>query len=231
MTARTLAAEFIGTLVIVLATCAAYLTAAPPVGTVAIALAAGLATLAMSCSLGHLAGGHFNPAVTVGLVAAGRMDSARLVGTIIAQLLGALAAAYLLQAILGGIPGFAPARTGSHAVFTAAANTYSEARGISLASAVVAEVAATALLVLVVIGATGRKAPAGMASLAIGAALTALYVALIPITNASLNPARSTAPAVLAGGVAMAQLWVFWVATIVGGLLGGAIAKWLYEGD
>ena len=231
MTARALAAELIGTFVLVLATCAAYLTAPPPAGTLAIALAAGLALTAMTGALGHVSGGHFNPAVTVGLVAAGRCESARLVGYIVAQVLGAIAAAWLLQVVASG--GFAgvPRRDGQQAVLMLAANTYSEARGFTLVSAFVVEAAASAVLVLVAVGAGAHKAAAGIAPLAAGAALAALYVLAMPVTNGSLNPARSTAPAMLAGGVALSQLWVFWVAPVVGGIIGGALGKWLIDED
>jgi aquaporin Z len=229
MTARALAAELIGTFVVVLATCAAYLGTAPvtPLG---LALAAGLSYLTMAAALAPVSGGHFNPAVTVGLVAAGRCDPGRLVGYIVAQTLGALAAVWLLQAVLAGMPLTAP-RPATHAVFAAAANTYSEARGVSLAAALAVEITATAVMVLAIVCASARKAEAAIAPLVAGAAVTVMYLVAIPFTNASLNPARSTGPALMSGGVPMAQLWVFWAAPIAGGLIGGAIGRWLAGED
>ena len=229
MTPRALAAELIGTFVVVLVTITAYLTAAPPAGSPAIALAAGLAALSMAAALGHISGGHFNPAVTVGLVAAGRCETGRMVGYIVAQVIGAVAAAWLLQAVIGGFLSAAPRRDVPHAVFALAANSYSEGRGISLASAMAAEAAASAVLVMAIVCASARSATAALTPLLIGAATAMLYLALLPLTNASLNPARSTAPAMLAGGVALSQLWVFWAAPITGGVIGGALGRWLAE--
>lgn len=225
MTARALAAELIGTFVVVLATCSAYLGTAPatPIG---IAMAAGLSYLAMVAALGPISGGHFNPAITVGLVAAGRCDSSRLVGYIVAQAIGAVAAVWLMQAVLAGILSPSP-RQAAHPVFAAAANSYSEARGVSLASALAVEIAATAALVLTIVCAGARKTEAALAPLVAGAAVAALCLVVLPFTNASLNPARSTGPALMAGGVPLAQLWVFWAAPILGGILGGSIARWL----
>lgn len=229
MTPRALAAETIGTFIVVFATCAAYQWMNPPAGSVTVALVAGLSVLAVTATLGPISGGHFNPAMTVGLVAAGRSDPALLVGYILAQVVGAIAAVYVLQAAMGGFLGTGPRGAASSALMTAAANTYAEARGITAVAASITEGVATAILVLVAAGTAERSKPGVFGAIAIAAALAALYLVALPITNASLNPARSTGPAIAAGGPPMAQLWLFWVAPVAGGILGGALARWLLD--
>lgn len=229
MTARALAAELLGTFLVVFTVCGAYQWMNPPGGSITVALAAGLSVLAATATLGTISGGHFNPALTVGLVAAGRADPAVLVGYIVAQVLGAIAAVYVLQMVMGGFPGTGARGAASNALINAAANSYSEARGITVVAASILEAVATALLVLVAAGAASRGKGDGFAALAVAGAVAALYAVALPITNASFNPARSTGPAIVAGGAPMAQLWVFWAAPIAGGILGGAFARWLME--
>ncbi len=230
MNSKALAAEFVGTFVLVTGTCGAALFAAPAgAGLLAPAFAIGLSVLIMAYAVGHISGGHFNPAVTAGLIAAGRFDSGNAIGYIVAQVLGGIAAALVFQFILSGALSSGPSQGTSWNTFATISNTYGGARGFSLASAFVMEVVVTAIFLIVIVGSTSRKAPAGFAPLAIGVALFVLHLVSIPVTNASLNPARSTAPALLAGGTALSQLWVFWLAPIVGGVIGGAIGKWLHE--
>lgn len=230
MNPKALAAEFIGTFALVTATCGAALFSAPAGGgLVAVAFAIGLSVLIMAYSVGHISGGHFNPAVTIGLIAAGRFESGNAIGYIVAQLLGGIAAAFVFSLILGGALAAGPSATAKWNTFAAISNTYGGANGFTMMPAFIMEVVITALFLIVIVGATSKKAPAGFAPLAIGVALFVLHLVSIPVTNASLNPARSTAPAIFAGGVAMSQLWVFWVAPIIGGIIGGAISKWLQE--
>jgi aquaporin Z len=226
MTARALAAEFVGTFTLVAAVCATALFAAPAGGgLLAIALAAGLAVLAMAYAIGHVSGGHFNPAVTLGLVAGGRFDAINAVAYIVAQVAGGLAASAVCAVLLAGAPigGGAP----RWASFLAISNTFGSAGQFGIVPAFLVELVLTALFMIVIMGATGKRASAGFAPVAIGLALALFYLIALPITNASLNPARSTATAVFAGGKALADLWVFWVAPIVGAVIGALLARWL----
>lgn len=230
MAAKVLVAEAVGAFVLVAATCGAHMIAAPAgLGYAAPALAAGLAMMALHASLSHVSGGHFNPAVTIGLIAAGRLETGNAVGYLIAQVLGALAAAFMLQTVLAASLSSGPAPGVMWNGLTVASNSYGAARGFGLAGALVVEIFAAAALLLVFVGATGKKGGAGLASLAIGAMLAALMLLALPVTNASLNPARSTATAVLAGGAPLSQLWVFWLAPILGAVVGGAIGGWLQQ--
>jgi aquaporin Z len=223
MTARALVAEAIGTFALVLAIVGAAIFAAPTAGLVAVALAAGIAIIMMAYAVGHLSGGHFNPAVTVGLWAAGRFDSSKAPGYIVAQVLGGLAATLVLSVVLAGAAG------GKWGTFAGASNHYAPIGSFGFLAAFVLEVVLTALFVVVIIGATSRRAPAGFAPIAIGLALTLFHIVAIPVTNASLNPARSTAAAVLGGAAPLSQLWMFWVAPIIGGVVGGVIGRYLQE--
>jgi aquaporin Z len=226
MNQRALAAEFIGTFTLVGAGCGAAMFAAPAGGgLVAVAFAFGLAVLTMAYAIGHVSGGHFNPAVTIGLVAGGRFDAGQAVGYIIAQVLGGLVAAFVLSVILSGAPSGAGVPKWN--TFMAVSNTYGGPGQFALLSACVIEVVLTALFLIVIMGATSKRAPAGFAPIAIGLALTLFHLVSIPVSNTSLNPARSTAPAVFAGGQALATLWLFWVAPVVGAIFGGLIAKWM----
>lgn len=230
MTARALGAELFGSFALVAAICGSTMLAGPAGGgPLVVALAAGLAMTAMGYAVGHVSGGHFNPAVTIGLITAGRFDAGNLIGYILVQVIGGLAAAFLFTVILAGALAPGPGATTRWADLVAVSNSYGGARGFTMTAAIITEVMATALLVIVFVGAKSPRGSASLAPLAIGAALGLLYLVAQPVTNASLNPARSTATAVLAGGNPLAQLWVFWVAPIAGGILGGAIGKWLDE--
>ena len=223
---RKLAAEFIGTAWLVLGGCgAAVLAAAFPqlgIGFVGVALAFGLTVLTMAYALGHVSGAHFNPAVSVGLWAGGRFRAAELPGYIIAQVLGGIVGAGILYLIASGKADFSVA--GGFA-----SNGYGEHSpgGYSLAAALVCEVAMTFAFIFVIMGATHGNAPRGFAPVAIGLCLTLIHLISIPVTNTSVNPARSTGPALFVGGWALQQLWLFWVAPLIGGALGGMVYRWL----
>jgi aquaporin Z len=217
---KRLVAEVIGTFWLVLGGCGSVVLAAAfpglGIGFAGIALAFGLTVVGMAYAFGHVSGGHFNPAVTTGLAAAGRFPARDVAGYIVAQVVGALAAASVLVVIARGAPGFD---------ITAgfATNGYGPGSpgGYSLASALLCEVVMTAGFLTVVIGATSVDAPKGFAALAIGLTLTVIHLVSIPVTGTSVNPARSTGPALIAGGLALRQLWAFWVAPLVGALLAG----------
>ena len=221
---RELGAEFIGTFALVSAVCGAALFSAPSAGLVAVAFAVGLTVLAMAYAVGPISGGHFNPAVTCGLVAAGRCKAEKAIPYIIAQVIGGVAAAALFKVILAGAPPF------KWNDFLAISNVYGGDVHFSLLSVALIETVLTALFLIVITCVTGPKAPAGFAPLAIGLALVVIHLIAIPVSNASVNPARSTATAIFGGSTALSCLWLFWVAPIVGGLIGGSIARWL-EGD
>lgn len=227
MSTRALAAEFIGTFALVTATCGSALFSAPSGGgLVGVAIAIGLSVLIMAYAVGHISGGHFNPAVTLGLVAGGRFDIANAPGYIIAQLLGGVAAAATFAVILGGYLGGGKVEFNT---FAAISNNFGGPGGFSMMAVFLTEVVITALFLIVIMGATSSRAPAGFAPIAIGVALMVLHLVSIPVTNASLNPARSTAPALFADGTALANLWLFWVAPILGGVIGGVISRWLQD--
>ncbi len=219
---RELAAEFVGTFSLVSAVCGAALFSAPSAGLVAVAFAVGLSVMAMAFAVGHISGGHFNPAVTCGLVAAGRFPSERAPVYIIAQLLGGAAAAVVFYVVLTGAP------AGRWNSFTAISNLYGGA-GFSMGAVFLTETVITALFLVVIVGATSTRAPAGFAPIAIGLSLTLFHLIAIPISNASLNPARSTATALFGGSQAINALWLFWVAPILGGVIGGAGCRWLLD--
>jgi aquaporin Z len=223
MTTRELGAEFIGTFTLVTAVCGAALFSAPSAGLVAVAFAVGLSVLAMAFAVGHISGGHFNPAVTLGLVAGGRFEASRAPAYIIAQVLGGAAAALIFSVILSGAPA-----AGKWNDFAAISNTYG-GTGFSIVSVGLIEIVITALFLVVIMGVTTKNCPAGFAPIAIGLALTLFHLVSIPVSNASLNPARSTATAILGGADALKCLWLFWVAPIAGGIIGGLIAKWLED--
>ena len=225
-----LGAEFLGTFWLVFAGCgSAVLAAAFPdlgIGFLGVALAFGLSVLTMAYAVGHISGGHFNPAVTIGLWAGGRFPAGDIVPYAIVQVVGAIVAGGVLYVIASGSASFDPA-----AGF--ASNGYGEHSpgGYSLLSALVVEIVLTGFFLIVILGATDPRAPAGFGPLAIGLALTLTNLVAIPVTNASINPARSTGVAVFVGGWALGQLWLFWVAPIAGGLLGGLVHRWLRGED
>jgi aquaporin Z len=220
---RELSAEFIGTFALVTAVCGAALFSAPSAGLIAVAFAVGLSVLAMAYAVGPISGGHFNPAVTCGLVAAGRFSSSKAIPYIVAQVVGGVAAAAVFYIILQGAPA-----SGKWNDFLAVSNTYGGSTGFSLVSVGLIEVVITALFLVVIVSVTSARAPAGFAPIAIGLALVLFHLVAIPVSNASLNPARSTATALFGGAVALQSLWLFWVAPIIGGIVGGLIGKWLH---
>jgi len=219
-------AEFVGTLWLVLGGCgAAVLAAAFPnlgIGFVGVALAFGLTVLTMAYAIGPISGAHLNPAVSFGLVAGGRFPIAELAPYVGAQVLGAIVGAAILYVIASGAPGFDVS-----AGF--ASNGYGDHSPghYSLIAAFVSEVAMTFAFIFVIMGATHAKAPPGFAPIAIGLCLTLIHLISIPVTNTSVNPARSTGPALFVGGWALGQLWLFWLAPLTGGGLGGLAFRWL----
>ena len=218
-------AEFFGTFWLVFGGCgSAIFAAAFPelgIGFVGVAFAFGLTVLTMAYAVGHISGGHFNPAVSVGLLVGGRFDKKDLVPYVIAQVIGAIAAAAVLYLIASGKAGFDAAASGF------ASNGYGEhsPNGYNLVSALVAEIVLTAFFLIIILGATDERAPKGFAPIAIGLSLTLIHLISIPITNTSVNPARSTGVAIFQGTWALEQLWLFWVAPIVGAIIGAIIYK------
>ena len=225
---KRLAAEFVGTFWLVLGGCgSAVLAAAFPevgIGLLGVSLAFGLTVLTMAYAIGHISGCHLNPAVSVGLVVGGRFPARDLAPYVIAQVLGAIAAAAVLLFIASGKAGFELAGG-------LASNGYGahSPGGYTLASAFVAEVVMTLFFLLIILGATDKRAPAGFAPIAIGLALTLIHLISIPVTNTSVNPARSTGPALLVGDWALDQLWLFWAAPIAGAVIAGALYRFLFE--
>jgi aquaporin Z len=220
---KKLIAEFLGTFWLVFGGCgSAVLAAGFPdlgIGFAGVALAFGLTVLTMAYAVGGISGGHFNPAVSLGLTVAGKFPASSLGPYIVTQVVGAIAAAAVLYLVASGKAGF---ELGGFA-----ANGYGEHSpgGYSLVSALVIEVVLTAFFLIVILGSTSGRVPAGFAPLAIGLALTLIHLISIPVTNTSVNPARSTGQALFVGGWALQQLWLFWLAPLVGGALGGIIWK------
>jgi aquaporin Z len=223
-----LAAEAIGTFWLVLGGCgSAVLAAAYPelgIGFAGVSLAFGLTVLTMAAAVGHISGCHLNPAVTAGLVASGRLPAGQLIPYWVSQVIGGIAGAGVLYLVASGLPGFDLA--GGFA-----SNGYGEHSpgGYPLASCLVIEVVLTAVFLFVIHGATDKRAPGVIAPIAIGLCLTLIHLVSIPVTNTSVNPARSTATAVFVGGWALEQLWLFWVAPIVGGIVGGLAYRGVAE--
>jgi aquaporin Z len=195
------------------------------IGLLGVALAFGLTVLAMAYAVGHISGGHFNPAVTLGLVAGGRFSIRDALPYIAAQVVGAILAAAVLYVIAHGADGFDASASGF------AANGYDDHSpgGYSLLAGFVSELTLTAVFLVVIMGVTHGRAPVGFAPIAIGLALTLIHLISIPVTNTSVNPARSTGQALFVGGWAIEQLWLFWLAPILGGALGGLIYKYVLE--
>ncbi len=223
---KRLTAEFLGTFWLVLGGCgSAVLAAGFPdegIGFVGVSLAFGLTVLTTAFALGDISGCHLNPAVTIGLTVGGRFKVKDVPFYVVAQVLGAVAAAAVLYYIASGKVGFD--LSGG-----LAANGYGEHSpgGYTLASALVTEIVLTAFFLLIILGATSRRAPPGFAAIAIGLALTLIHLISIPVTNTSVNPARSTGPALIVGGWALQQLWLFWVAPIAGAVIAGGLYRWL----
>lgn len=225
---KKLGAEFIGTFWLVLGGCgSAVLAAAVPnlgIGFAGVALAFGLTVLTMAYAIGHISGCHLNPAVSCGLWAGGRFKGSELFGYIVAQLFGAVVAALVLFMIASGKAGF-----DLSAGF--AANGYAEHSpgGYALGAAFICELVMTFIFLIIILGSTDKRAPQGFAPIAIGLGLTLIHLISIPVTNTSVNPARSTSQALFVGGWALAQLWLFWIAPILGAILAGYVYRGLFE--
>lgn len=223
---KKLGAEFFGTFWLVFGGCgSAVLAAGIPgvgIGYLGVSLAFGLTVLTMVYAVGGISGGHFNPAVSFGLWAGGRFPGKNLVPYIIAQVLGAIVASAALYGIANGAEGYSGGL---------ASNGYGEhsPQGYSYMAALIAEVLLTFMFLFIILGATDKRAPAGFAGIAIGLTLTLIHLISIPVTNTSVNPARSTGPALLEGGIALTQLWFFWVMPIIGAILAGIVYKWFFE--
>jgi aquaporin Z len=228
MDMRKCTGEAIGTAWLTFAGCgSAVIAAGVPqvgIGLLGVSLAFGLSVVTMAYAIGHISGCHLNPAVTIGLTAGGRFPASEVVPYIIAQVVGAIVGAGLLYLIASGTAGFDLAKG-------FASNGYGDHSPghYSLFAGFLVEVVMTMMFLFIIMGATHGNVPAGFAPLAIGLALTLTNLAAIPVTNASINPARSTGPAVFVGGWALAQLWLFWIAPIIGGALGGVLYRWLSE--
>ncbi len=225
-----LMAEFFGTFWLVLGGCGSAVLAAGVadvgIGWLGVSFAFGLTVLTMAYAVGHISGGHFNPAVSLGLMIGGRFDAKDLIPYWIAQVIGAIAAAAVLYLVVSGAPGF-------EGVGGFASNGYGEAspEGYSMMSALVIEIVMTAFFIVIILGATSSGAPAGFAPIAIGLGLTLIHLISIPVTNTSVNPARSTGVALFADGPALAQLWLFWVAPLIGGAIGALIWRAMSDDD
>ncbi|KQZ55857.1 MULTISPECIES: aquaporin Z [unclassified Lysobacter] len=230
---KRLGAEFIGTFWLVLGGCGSAVLAANfggvgnplGIGFLGVALAFGLTVLTGAYALGHISGGHFNPAVSFGLWAGGRFAGKDLLPYIVAQVLGGLFAGFVLWQIASGNPEFSVDPNAAGAFASNGYGSHSPG-GYSVAAAFLCEVVMTAMFLIVILGATHKRAPAGFAPIAIGLALTLIHLISIPVTNTSVNPARSTGVGLFAGSQAISQLWLFWLAPILGGLLGGVIYRW-----
>lgn len=224
-------AEVFGTFWLVFGGCgSAVLAAAFPelgIGFAGVALAFGLTVLTMAYAVGHISGGHFNPAVTLGLFAGGRIPFSTVLPYIISQLIGGILAGGVLYLIASGKAGFDASASGF------ASNGYGEHSpgGYSLTAAIIAEFVLTAFFLIIIHGATDKRAPTGFAPIAIGLALTLIHLISIPVTNTSVNPARSTGVAIFQGDWALSQLWIFWIVPIIGAIVGGLIYKTLLSDD
>ena len=232
--AKRFLAEVIGTFWLVFGGCGAAVLAAVfmtnediplnlGLGFVGVSLAFGLTVLTMAFAIGHISGCHLNPAVTLGLVAGGRFKAVEAVPYIIAQVIGGIAAAFTLYAIASGKEGFVLGGFATNGYDQLSPGKY------DMISCFIAEVVLTGFFLFIIMGATDRRAPAGFAPIAIGLGLTLIHLIGIPITNLSVNPARSTGPALVVGSAAIAQLWLFWVAPILGGIVGGLIYRGVFE--
>ncbi len=222
---RRVTAEFFGTFWLVFGGCgAAVLAATFPhtgIGFVGVAFAFGLTVLTMAYAVGHISGGHFNPAVTVGLWSAGRIGSESVLPYIIAQVVGAIAAAAVLHIIASGQPGWVAGGFASNGYGDLSPGKY------SLGASALTEFLATFFFLFIIIGTTSKGAAAGFAGIPIGLGLTLIHLITIPVTNTSVNPARSTGPALFVGGWALSQLWLFWVAPLIGAAIAGVVYRWL----
>jgi aquaporin Z len=224
---RRVVAEFFGTFWLVLGGCgAAVLAAGFPalgIGFLGVAFAFGLTVLTMAYAVGHISGGHFNPAVTIGLWSAGRCPSRQVIPYIIAQVIGAIIAAAVLWLIASGKPGWVAGGFAANGYGDLSPGKY------GLGSCFADEIVMTFFFLFIIIGTTSKGAAAGFAGIPIGLALTLIHLVSIPVTNTSVNPARSTGPALFAGGEYILQLWLFWLAPIIGAVIAGLLTRWMYE--
>jgi len=224
---RRVVAEFFGTFWLTFGGCgAAVLAAAFPnlgIGFLGVAFAFGLTVLTMAYAVGHISGGHFNPAVTIGLWSAGRCANKHVIPYIVAQVIGAILAAAALWAIASGKADWVPGGFASNGYADLSPGKY------SLGACLLTEILATFFFLFIIIGTTSKGAATGFAGIPIGLALTLIHLVTIPVTNTSVNPARSTGPAIFAGGEYVAQLWLFWLAPIVGAIIAGLLTRWMYE--
>lgn len=226
-TSRRVAAEFLGTFWLVFGGCgSAVLAAAYPqlgIGFLGVALAFGLTVLTMAYAVGHISGGHFNPAVTIGLWAAGRCANKHVLPYIVSQVIAAIAASAVLYVIASGQPGFVRGGFASNGYGQLSPGHY------SLAACFITELVMTFFFLMIITGTTSKGAAVGFAGIPIGFALTLIHLVSIPVTNTSVNPARSTGPALFAGGPYIGQLWLFWLAPILGALIAGYLARWVFD--
>ncbi|MBB5760588.1 aquaporin Z [Methylorubrum rhodesianum] len=224
---RRTTAEFFGTFWLTFGGCgAAVLSAAYPelgIGFLGVAFAFGFTVLTMAYAVGHISGGHFNPAVTIGLWSARRCASRHVLPYIVAQVIGAAVAAFTLYTIASGKAGWVPNGFASNGYGELSPGKY------GLAACLITEVLTTFIFIFIIVGTTSKGAAAGFAGIPIGFALVLIHLISIPVTNTSVNPARSTGPALFAGAEYVAQLWLFWLAPIAGAILAGIVARWLYE--
>lgn len=209
------AAELIGTFWLVLGGCGAAVLAGSSIGALGIAFAFGLTVLTMVIAVGHISGGHFNPAVTLGLVVAGRARWSDAPAYFIAQIIGASLAAWLIGYFAGSWENLASNGMGEHSP-----------GGFSLSQGIMMEIVMTFMFLMIILGATDKRAPAGFAAIAIGLGLTLIHLISIPVTNTSVNPARSTGPAIFEGGIALQQLWMFWLYPMIGAALAGLVYRY-----
>lgn len=222
---KRMTAEAIGTFWLVLGGCgtAVLATGDGGVGTIGVALAFGLTVFTMAFAVGAISGGHFNPAVTIGLTAAGRFPAREVPAYVAAQVAGAIIASFALLFIVHSLPGFEIGGFATNGYAT------SSPKGYPLLTAFMVEMVLTAAFLMVILGATDERSLAAFAPLAIGLALTLIHLLSIPITNTSVNPARSTGPALILGGIALTQLWLFWLAPVLGAVLAGGVGRWLFS--
>jgi aquaporin Z len=227
--ARRISAEFFGTFWLTLGGCgAAVLAAAFPavgIGLLGVSFAFGLTVLTMAYAVGHISGGHFNPAVTLGLWSAGRCANKHVVPYILAQVVGAIVAAAILWVIASGKPDSVPAGFAANGYGDLSPGKY------SMPACLLTEFLMTFFFLFIIVGTTSKGAASGFAGIPIGLALTLIHLVSIPVTNTSVNPARSTGPALFAGSEYIAQLWLFWLAPILGAMAAGALTRWMYEPD
>lgn len=232
--AKKCTAEFLGTFWLVFGGCGSAVLAAMfggdgnplGIGLVGVSLAFGLTVLTGAYAFGHISGGHFNPAVSFGLLAGGRFSGKDLVPYIVAQVLGGALGAFVLYQIASGQGSFAIDANAAGAFATNGFGAMSPG-GYNMAAALITEVVLTAVFLIIIMGSTHKNAPAGFAPIAIGLGLTLIHLISIPVTNTSVNPARSTAVALFVGGETISQLWLFWVAPIIGAIVGGVLYRWL----